>query len=155
VSRKADAIRELFAGLEQGARALGWSEKEPSAVRTSAMARMVSDVLGRFLDPDVEYVEDPAWPGAEVFQGRDAVKTRFREHWETVAFQPPELRDLIDIPRGVIIVYRVEGIGTGSGTPFEQEIAWIVDMRDDLMRRIEVHFDPAEALRVAGIASVE
>ena len=52
-------------------------------------------------------------------------------------------------------MYRVEGIGTGSGTPFEQEIAWIVDMRDDVMRRIEVHFDPAEALRVAGIASVE
>jgi ketosteroid isomerase-like protein len=152
VSRNSDAIRELFGGVEQGARALGWSEENPSAVRTEATARMFADVLGRFLDPEVEYVEDPAWPGAEIFRGRDSVRERFREYWETVAFQPPELRELIETPRGVIIVYCVEGIGTGSGTPFHQEIAWIADMSEGLMRRIEVHFDPAEALRQVGRA---
>jgi ketosteroid isomerase-like protein len=155
VSRNADAIRELFAGLEQGARALGWSEENPGAVRTKATARMVADVLGRFLDPDVEYVEDPAWPGAEIFRGRDAVRERFREYWETVAFQPPELRELIETPRGATFVYCVEGTGTESGTPFHQEIAWIADMHEGVMRRIEVHFDPAEALRQVGKAPAE
>jgi ketosteroid isomerase-like protein len=152
VSRNADAIRELFAGIEKGARTLGWSEENPGAVRTEATARMVADVLSRFLDPDVEYVEDPAWPGAEILRGRDAVRDRFREYWETIAFQPPELRELIETPRGVTFVYCVEGIGTESGTPFHQEIAWITDMSEGMMRRIEVHFDPAEALRQVGKA---
>jgi ketosteroid isomerase-like protein len=116
---------------------------------------MVSDVLRRFLDPDIEYVEDTAWPGAEVFRGREAVLARFREYWETVAFQPPELRDTIEVPRGLIIVFCAEGIGRESGTPFKQEIAWIADMRDGVIRRIEVHFDPASALRAAGVAPAE
>jgi ketosteroid isomerase-like protein len=154
VSRKADAIRELFANYEQGARALGWSEGNPKAVRSDRMARMVADVLSRFLDPDIEYVEDTAWPGAEIFRGREAVLARFREYWETIGFQPPELLDLVDVPRGLIIVFHVEGIGRESGTPFSQDIAWVADMRDGVIRRIEVHFDPSEALRDVGRASV-
>jgi ketosteroid isomerase-like protein len=155
VSRKVDAIRELFAGVEQGARALGWSEENPTAVRTDAAGRMVSDVLRRFLDPDIEYVEDAAWPGAEVLHGREAVLARFREYWETVAFQPPELRDVVEVPRGVILVFCAEGIGRESGTPFKQEIAWIADMRGGVIRRIEVHFDPASAFRAVGVSRAE
>jgi ketosteroid isomerase-like protein len=150
VSRNADAIRELFAELEQGMRALGWSEENPGAVRTAATARTVADILGRYLDPDVEYIEDRAWPGAEDFRGRDAVRERFREYWETVSFQPPYLRELIETPDGVTFVYCVDGIGTESGTPFHQEIAWMTEMSEGLMRRIVVYFDPSKALGQVG-----
>jgi ketosteroid isomerase-like protein len=155
VSRNADAIRELFSGLDHGIRSLGWSEDNPAVAQTEAAGRMVADVLGGVLDPDVEYVEDPAWPGAGTYRGREWVLARFREYWETVAFQPPKLLDLIERPGGLIIVYCVEGIGQESGTPFHQEIAWTTEMRDGVMERIEVDFDPARALRRAGVAAAE
>jgi ketosteroid isomerase-like protein len=155
VSRNAEAIRELFAGLDHGARSLGWSKENPEAAQTEAAARMVADVLGRVLDSDVEYVEDPAWPGAGTYRGRDWVLARFREYWETVAFEPPKLLDLIEVPGGLIIVYCVEGTGQESGTPFHQDIAWTTEMHDGVIERIEVDFDPSRALRRAGVASVE
>jgi ketosteroid isomerase-like protein len=143
----------MFAGWDEGARALGWSEDNPAAAQTMATARMAADVLGRFVDPHIEYVEDPTWPGAGSYRGRDWVMARFREYWETVAFQPPKLLDLIEVPDGLIIVYCVEGTGQESGTPFHQDIAWTTSMRDGVIQRIEVDFDPAKALRKVGLKS--
>lgn len=151
-----ESIRQLFSEWEEGARALGWSEGDAAAVRTDAVAQMAVDIFERFLDPDVEYREDPAWPGAGVFRGREAVLARFRDYWEMIAFQPPELRELIEGERGLVAaVCRLRGTGHGSGTPFEQELVWVFSAPEGLIRTFSAHFDRASGLRTAGVAPVE
>ena len=52
----------------------------------------------------------------------------------------------------VFVLVRMAGHGAGSGAPFEMEVGHAVTLEDGKIRRLEVYFDPADALQVVGLA---
>jgi hypothetical protein len=49
-----------------------------------AAARTLRETARRYWDADVEYVEDPRWPGASLYQGRSAVLRCFQSYMDAL-----------------------------------------------------------------------
>jgi ketosteroid isomerase-like protein len=100
-------------------------------------------------DPDVEYVEDPKWPGAMSFHGFEAVGARFREYVDDLGSDAELLlEDVRETPGGLVSLVRVRGRST-SGVPFDHLWAYRFRMRDGRIVWFRAHLDPDEALRAA------
>jgi ketosteroid isomerase-like protein len=117
-----------------------------------AREREAIQALADRLHPDAEYREDPAWPGAGVHRGRDAVVARFAEYWQVMDMEPPALEEVAAGTHEVVAVYLLRGRGTGSGSPFTQRIAWLIRVRGGLIWRLTARFDADAARREAGSA---
>ena len=98
---------------------------------------------------DIVYEEDPLWPGAGTYRGRDAVLARFREYEEQLGHGVGINEDIVERPTGVVVVWRHAGVTPGSGLPFEHRWAWLIQERDGKATHIRAYFDPDEALRAA------
>jgi ketosteroid isomerase-like protein len=101
--------------------------------------------------PDIEYREDPSWPGTDVYRGRDTVIARFRDYLDLMAFGNTELEELIGDDDVMVAFFRMEGVGSGSGSPFVQPWAWVIGMDEGYVRRLNAFLDRDEALRAAGM----
>lgn len=149
-------VEELFASWRELLPESGWQPDQAIAERERLA--IANEVLARFeraLDPAVEYEEDPSWPGAGQHRGRDAVIGRFREYFEAMRFAAPVLERVTEWPGGLVAVYFLRGAGVESGTPFEQRIAWLLEMRSGCIARIVAYLDPAKALQAAGVPDRE
>jgi ketosteroid isomerase-like protein len=104
-----------------------------------------------FFHPDVEYREDPSWPGSGTYSGRDAVLERFREYADVMSFSGAEVEDLLDADGVLVAFFDMQGAGTDSGSPFMQPWAWLIAMEDGYVRRLHAFLDRDEALRAAGL----
>ena len=104
-----------------------------------------------FFHPDIEYREDPSWPGSGSYTGRDTVLERFREYAELMDFSGAEVEDLFDGDDVLVAFFRMKGSGSGSGGPFDQAWAWVIEMEDGYIRRLAAFLDREEALRAAGL----
>jgi len=98
---------------------------------------------------DIVYEEDPLWPGAGIYRGRDAVLARFREYEEQLGHGEAINDEIVERPGGVVLVFRHSGVTPGSGVPFEHRWAWVVQQRDGKAVHIRAYFDPDEALKAA------
>lgn len=97
-------------------------------------------------DPDVEYVEDPRWPGAGSFRGKDAVAVRFREYLEDLGAIPRlVVEDVRATPGGLVSLVRVTG-STPRGLPFDHLWAYRFRMREGRIVWFRAFVDPTEAL---------
>jgi ketosteroid isomerase-like protein len=108
------------------------------------------DGLAESWDEDIVYEEDPLWPGAGTYSGRDAVLQRFREYEEQLGHGAATTDEVLERPGGVVIIWRHSGVTRGSGVPFEHRWAWVVQERDGKASHIRAYFDPEEALAAAG-----
>ena len=117
-----------------------------------ASARTPEDI-GRLLegwDPDVEYVEDPKWPGADTFRGYAAVAARFREYVDVLGMGGElVLEDVRETPGGLVSLVRVRG-DTVSGVPFDHLWAYRFRMHGGRIVWFRAYFDPDEALAESG-----
>jgi ketosteroid isomerase-like protein len=98
---------------------------------------------------DVVYEDDPLFPGAATYRGREAALARFREYEEqlgpsTVVIESVDQRD-----DRVLVVWRHSGVTSGAELPFEHRWAWVVRLRDGKAAHIRAYVDPDEALRAA------
>ena len=97
-------------------------------------------------DPEVEYVEDPKWPGAMSFRGFDAVGARFREYVDDLGADAElVLEDVRDTPRGMVSLVRTRGTSP-NGLPFDHLWGYRFRMRDGRVVWFRAYLDPAEAL---------
>jgi ketosteroid isomerase-like protein len=97
-------------------------------------------------DPDVEYVEDPKWPGAASFHGFDAVARRFGEYVEDLGGDAElVLEDVRDTPEGLVSLVRSRG-KSPSGLPFDHLWGYRFRMREGRVVWFRAYLDPAEAL---------
>jgi ketosteroid isomerase-like protein len=115
-----------------------------------AFARMsVPEELGALAaswDPEVEYVEDPKWPGAMSFRGFDAVGARFREYVDDLGADAElVLEDVRDTPEGMVSLVRTRGTSP-NGLPFDHLWGYRFRMRDYRVVWFRAYLDPAEAL---------
>jgi len=97
-------------------------------------------------DPDVEYVEDPKWPGAASFRGYEAVSARFGEYLEDLgASAELVLEDVRETPQGLVSLVRARGTSP-SGLPFDHVWGYRFRMRDGRVVWFRAYLDPDEAL---------
>ncbi len=128
------------------------SESELAAARRAwaAFAAVEQpEQIGRLVDgwdPDVEYVEDPKWPGAASFRGYEAVGARFREYVEDLGGDAElVLEDVRDTLEGLVSLVRTRGTSP-NGLPFDHLWGYRFRMRDGKVVWFRAYLDPAEAL---------
>ena len=109
-------------------------------------------VVFDFLHPEVEVEEDPRFPEAGLYRGREAAAryfTQFTESFNTFTFESEEFIGLDD--GRVLVLFRLRMRGRGSAVPVEARPGWIYTVRDGKAARIEAHLDRNEAFAAAGL----
>ena len=124
------------------------------------IVRSLADALQRgdpaavlsVLDPDVEWHDQAAIPGADVHRGRGAVSRHFEQWfdaWEEIEYTTEELVDHGDC---VVVVIRRRGKGKGSGVVVSDQVIHVYTVRSEKIVRFEGFTDKDEALAAAGLS---
>ena len=99
--------------------------------------------------PEVEYVEDPRWPGSGSYRGIEAVTARFAEYLEILGAVEIDVDDVRGVTDDTVIsIWRSRG-RTATGFPYEQEWAWLWTFRDGQVVRWQAFLDKEAALEAA------
>ena len=109
------------------------------------------DAILDFSDPEIEYREDPKFPQAEVYRGRDAVVRQAREFFASFSEYRIEIEDLFGANDKVVAVCHEIGRGKASGAPVDRRVGWIFTIRAGKLLRMEIYLDPADALEAVGV----
>ena len=100
--------------------------------------------------PDVEWREDPAWPGSANYRGVDQVRDVILDRMDTLDFDQ-QTEDLIAVDDKVVALVRWSGRGRASGAQAEISMAIVYTVREQAITRLEFFLDHAEALKAAGL----
>jgi len=94
--------------------------------------------------PDVEWREDPAWPGSANYRGLEQVRQVIRDRMDTLDFDQ-ETEDVIDAGDKVLVLVRWRGRGRASGAQGEMSMAMVWTVREQAIMRLEFFLDRARA----------
>ena len=127
-----EVVRKAFAGA--GA----------DAIRETAQA---------YWDPEVEYVEDPGWPGASRYKGRDEVLRCWEAYIDALGpggEVAATVERVFDAGERVVPFVRVRG-RSPSGVPHEHLWAYLVEVRSGRIVRFRAYYEPEKALEAVGL----
>jgi ketosteroid isomerase-like protein len=116
-------VRRLYAGLADG--------------------RLTDEVLGRFLDPDVEWLAVEHSPLADTYRGFAGVRrfwSEFLSAWESYEVEPLSFDQVGD--RLAVVVHIV---GRMHGLEVDETRSSLLTIRDGLVVRVESFADPETA----------
>ncbi|HEX5225649.1 MAG TPA: nuclear transport factor 2 family protein [Solirubrobacteraceae bacterium] len=99
---------------------------------------------------DVEFEEDPAFPEAAVFRGREEILTYLKSFHEAMADHHFEVEELRDLGDRVLALLHETARGTSSGVGVDQRPAFLYEFRDGLIVRVRAYLDRAEGLAAVG-----
>jgi ketosteroid isomerase-like protein len=99
---------------------------------------------------DVEWHEDPAWPGSASDRGIEQVRQVILDRMDTLDFDQ-QTEDLIDVDDKVVTLVRWRGRGRSSGAQGEISLAIVWTLRERRIARVAFFLDRAEALEAAGL----
>lgn len=111
-----------------------------------ALNRGEIDAALSVLEPDAEWQEHSELPEADVYRGRDAIRTflvSYLDCWEDFR---QETEELIDAGDRVAVVLQMAARGKGSGIQVEGRYAHLWTMRNGKGVRVDAYADPAAAL---------
>jgi ketosteroid isomerase-like protein len=111
-----------------------------------------ADAFIERLDSDIEFEEDPSFPEAGTFRGRDIYLRYARDfiaQFEQLVFSVEELIDAG--PDKVLVCLHLTGRGKESGAAFDFRPAWLYTVRDGRVVKIRAYLDRGEALGAAGL----
>ena len=100
--------------------------------------------------PDVEWREDPGWPGAATYQGIEQVRQVILDRMGTLDFDQ-QTEDLIGVDDRVVVLVRWVGRGKASGAQGEISMAMVWTVREQAITRVEFFLDRARALEAVGL----
>ena len=127
-----------------------------TASRGGALDALDQDALERafeFFHPEIEVQEDPRFPEAGVFRGKDAVRSYFAQFTEQFDEFRFEFEDVLDAGDDrVVLLFHLHGRGKDSGAVFEERPAWVQTIRDGKVVRIDAFLDRREALEAVGLS---
>jgi hypothetical protein len=110
---------------------------------------------GTFADPawhpEIEYVEDPRWPGSGTYRGPEAIEARFAEYLEVFGAVDVSVRELLDAGEAVVSIFHAQGASARTGLPFEHEWAYVWTFRDGRVVEWRAYFEKDEALEAVGL----
>jgi ketosteroid isomerase-like protein len=103
-------------------------------------------------DAEIEFREDPKFPEAQVYRGRDEVVRNFREFTASFEYYRFEIEDLRDAGGDkVMAVLREQARGKASGLNVDRRSGWVATFRDEKALSFEIYLDPTDALEAAGL----
>jgi ketosteroid isomerase-like protein len=133
-SGDADIVRGAFEAISAG---VGASREE--------RARLAE----RWFHPEVEYAEDPSWPGSTSYRGRDTVRETFEGYAELLG-ATLTVEEVREGSNGFFALVRYEGASTGADVPFDQLWGYHCRVRDGQLAYFRAYFDIDQARRDAG-----
>jgi len=142
-----EAVELAWQAFEKASRVM-----EPSCRERDALDRETIEVVFDSFDPQIELREDPRFPEAGTFKGREAVRRyfeQFTESFDEFTFEAVDFLDLGD--DRVLFLFRLRTRGKGSGARVEAHPGWIYTIRNGKTVRIEAYLDQGEALAAAGL----
>jgi ketosteroid isomerase-like protein len=107
--------------------------------------------FGGLFAPDAEIIPLRAALEGTVYRGPSGAADFWAdtdESWETLAFDPDEIRDLGD---RVLLIGRLRGKGRQTGVEVDSRIGAIVSFADGNVTRFQTYATVAEALEAAGL----
>ena len=99
---------------------------------------------------DVEWREDPAWPGSATYRGVEQVRQVILDRMATLDFDQ-QTEDLIDVDDKVVVLVRWVGRGKASGAQGEISMAMVWTVQEQAITSIEFFLDRAQAVEAAGL----
>ena len=100
--------------------------------------------------PDIEWIEDPRYPGAETFRGPEGVERSLRKWWDAWDIEAdPE--EFIDLGEQVVVVGHNRFRGHGSDLTLAAEFATVFEFRDGKVARARVLGTRQEAFEAVGL----
>jgi ketosteroid isomerase-like protein len=103
--------------------------------------------------PEIEYVEDPKWPGSSSFRGREEVLRVRNGYLEVFRIVGMEVQDVIDAGDQAVALVRVSGISKSADVPFDHVWAYACRVSDGKLAYQRAYWEPDEALAAAGVSS--
>lgn len=101
----------------------------------------------------IEFEEDPAFPEAGVYRGREEIVAYLASFQEGMADHRFEVEELLDLGDRVIALLHETARGASSGVDVHQRPAFIYEFRDGLIVRVRAYLDRAEGLAAVGLGS--
>jgi ketosteroid isomerase-like protein len=124
----------------------GWVDWFNSRREPTELAR----INDQYTAADVVYEEDPVWPDAGRFRGREAVLRRFLEYPDLMHIGGMSRGEVTDAGDAVLAELRIEMLGSGAGAV---EFVWTYTMQveDGRVTHFRAWYDPDQAARAAGL----
>jgi ketosteroid isomerase-like protein len=107
------------------------------------------ELVDRWWHPELEYVEDPSWPGASAYQGRDAVRDAWNAYLDVFGSAEMQLERIVEAGEDTVALVRIKGISKGADIPFDHLWGYVCRVRDGRLSYLRACWDPEDALRAA------
>jgi ketosteroid isomerase-like protein len=117
-------------------------------------ARGLQETAETYWHPEVEYEEDPRWPGASRYKGRDAVLRCFQEYMKALGREEDltvTVERVFDAGERQVPFVRVQGTST-TGVPHEHLWGYVVEVKEGLIAYFRAYYWPWDALEATGLA---
>ena len=124
-------------------------ERDHTSVVVDSFAAYVSDgidALLPYLHEDVVWEDDPEWPDAGVWHGRERVRRVLLERLESTSIVP-EIEGLEERGDRVLVLFVWHALGEASGASVKLRPATIYEFRGDLVARLSFFLDRDRARR--------
>jgi ketosteroid isomerase-like protein len=114
------------------------------------------DAILALWSEDAVFEEDPQFPEAGTYRGREAARGYFKgfsAEFERFEFA---VRDVVEAPDGRLVMLATESVrGDASGIDVEMASAWVLTMRDGVVVHVRAYLDQQQALDAVGLATAE
>jgi ketosteroid isomerase-like protein len=129
------------------------SQENVEGVRRAfeAFLRGEWELFLRYVDPDIEFVELPAFD-TKTYHGHEGLRGAvnwWSSQWDDFHTELTQLIDANDDQ--VVHVVRNQGRGKLSGVEVAEEVAFLTTIRDGKATRIEMFRSVSEAIEAAGL----
>jgi ketosteroid isomerase-like protein len=128
------------------------SQKNVEVVRRAIEAFNRREMWLDYLDPEVEWIEDPRYPGAQTYRGREGVERSIEKWWETWASVVLRLEKIVDADDRVVIWGVTEARGSDSDVTVNAPFGGVWELREGRVVRVQVLAGREEALEAAGLS---
>ncbi|MGA8925783.1 MAG: nuclear transport factor 2 family protein [Solirubrobacterales bacterium] len=105
--------------------------------------------------PEVEYVEDPRWPGASTYKGREAVLRCFQAYMEALGREEDltvSVERVFDAGDRQVPFVRVRSSASTSGLPHEHLWGYVVEVVEGRITYFRAYYEPEDALEATGLS---
>jgi len=110
------------------------------------------ELAERWWDEDVEYIEDPHWPGSGHYRGLDEVMRAWNGYLEVFESAEMKLERVFDAGNEAVFFVRVTGISKGADVPFDHLWGYVCRVRNGKLAYQRAYWDPQQALEAAGVS---
>jgi uncharacterized protein len=100
---------------------------------------------------DVEWREDPSWPGAGTYRGLEQIRRLVVDRLDSFDFDQ-QTEALIHVDDKVVALVHWRGRGRASGAQGERPLAIVWTLRERAITKVEFYLDRSEALEAVGMS---